>query len=252
MIMPTIFFNQNIRTSLIVIFVTFMYTFVVIALPIVYSANLHKTTAPDHLSSQFIHPDVTNSQTYKVAVIGDSTALGQGTGSVQGSFSYQYLNQSNLKNIQYDNYAVSGVRINEVIQTQLSFEPVDLVFVSVGANDVTAFGNRTDFADSVKTLISKLKLLAKKVIWVNIPDFVTVPVLLPPLNLYLSNSAKNFNIAGKSSITNAGFEYINVYDDARRPFQDDPTRLYSEDKYHPSQAGYQIWVELLAKENILP
>lgn len=240
------------KTLFILLFVTFVfiiYTTLILLFPIIYSANLYKTLPTKNSEKSYFEINSSQSKLLRVAVIGDSTAIGQGTNSVEESFSYQYLTQNSKfqdSKIEYSNYAVSGARIQEVIDKQLVFEPVDLIFVSIGANDVTQMTNQKDFENSVSTLTSKLLNLAKNVIWINIPDFVTVPVFLPPLNYLASNRTQSFDkIINEITSKTSQINLIDVYNLAREPFRINPDKYFSKDKFHPSKDGYQIWVELI-------
>lgn len=231
------------------ILILIVYTIFVVLFPIIYSANLYKTLPTKNSEKSYFEINSSQSKLLRVAVIGDSTAIGQGTNSVEESFSYQYLVQNSKfqdSKIEYSNYAVSGARIQEVIDKQLVFEPVDLIFVSIGANDVTQMTNQKDFENSVSTLTSKLLNLAKNVIWINIPDFVTVPVFLPPLNYLASNRTQSFDkIINEITSKTSQINLIDVYNLAREPFRINPDKYFSKDKFHPSKDGYQIWVELI-------
>ena len=228
-----------------------LYLLVITLLPIVYSAQLFKTQPPKNSSPVELEINSNQVKTLNVAVIGDSTAIGQGTDSIQESFSYQYLLQSNsLRNlkIKYTNYAETGARIKDILDKQLIFEPVDLVFVSIGANDVTHLTAQKDFESSVASLTSKLQNLAKQVIWINIPDFISVPVFWPPLNYLTSNQAQKLNTITQKQVSKFNqIKIIDVYELARQPFLDNPDKYFSKDKFHPSKDGYQIWVDLITK-----
>ena len=240
------------KTLFILLFVAFVfiiYTAFILLFPIIYSANLYKTIPTKNTEKSYFEINSSQSKLLRVAVIGDSTAIGQGTSSVQESFSYQYLVQNSKfqdYKIEYTNYAVSGVRIKEVIDKQLVFEPVDLIFVSIGANDVTQMTSQNDFQNSVATLTGKLQTLAKNVIWINIPDFVTVPVFLPPLNYLASNRTQSFDkIIQNTTSKTSQINLIDVYNLAREPFRINPDKYFSKDKFHPSKDGYKIWVDLI-------
>jgi lysophospholipase L1-like esterase len=241
---------SHLKTSALILFSIGLYLILTLVFPYIYSGYLFKTTPPAKLGTELIRSDSTNTKKYAIAAIGDSTALGQGSDSVHHSFSYQYTEKYlSDPNIEYTNYAVSGARVNDVIAQQLNFEKVDLVFVSIGANDVTGMTTVAEYQKSVTILATKLQALAPKVIWLNIPDFITVPVLLPPLREYLSYQSKNLNDSTREIIESHGCSLINVYDGARDDFMQNQSVLYSRDKYHPSAEGYGIWVELIKTKN---
>jgi lysophospholipase L1-like esterase len=228
-----------------------LYFGLILAYPFAYAGYLSPTTAPASLGHQMISGSGQGS--LKVTVIGDSTALGQGSSSQLDSFSYQYVQKylsSKYQQIDYINYSTSGNKISDVVNNQLSevqSDSPDLVFVSIGANDVTALTDKNTFASEEETIINSLKNLKSKVIWMSIPDFVTSPILLPPLNTFLSNQASQFNQITKDSLSGTGFSYVDVFDSTRQPFIDMPDKYFAKDKYHPSQDGYSLWVEQINK-----
>ena len=188
---------------------------------------------------------------FRSVVIGDSTALGQGTDSVKKSFGYQYLeSKKELKNQNwsFENRAISGAKISEVLERQMDFEPVDLVMVSIGANDVTGNTKPTDFEKSAINLANKLKTQAKQVIWLNLPDFVTSPILLPPLNYYLSQKERELNKILENIVPKAGYQLVDVYNQAREPYAKEPDLHFGADKYHPSELGYAVWVKIIQRK----
>ncbi len=231
-------------------FIIVIYTLAIPIWPMFWASYYSPTFPPSNpgVINHITHPD--QKSIFRVVVIGDSTAIGQGTNSVLESFGYQYLlANSSLKNQNwsFENRAKSGVKINYVIDQQLDFEPVDLVMVSIGANDVTGGTKSAEFRASAEDLAKKLKSLSKQVIWLNIPDFVTSPILLPPLNYILSSRAKTINQILDSVVPQAGHQLIDVYNGAREPFKRDPDRFFGADKYHPSVYGYGVWAKVIEK-----
>ena len=229
-----------------------VYLIGVLAFAYVYGLNVYPTTPPQSLSSLVIK-DNSGDKKLKVAVIGDSTALGQGTGSQTKSFSYQYTDKylsEKYDQISYINFAVSGNKVVDVIDNQLNkltaLQP-DLVFVAIGANDVTGRTDKNIFKSQIETVVNFLQNLDTKVIWVSIPDFITSPILLPPLNWFLSSKAGEFDQIIKDSLKQSKFVYVDVFDSTRQPFLDEQNKMFSRDKYHPSSDGYSLWVEQINK-----
>jgi lysophospholipase L1-like esterase len=243
------------KTIFLILFVILF----LLAFPFLWARVLNKTESPKLDNPQFIFSpknleknQLTFEKPLEVAVIGDSTAIGQGADSVKNSFSYQYLDNfaKNNRQIEYSNFAVSGSRIDQVLESQVNKIPktVDLIFISVGANDVTAIFSENQFEDKVKQLIQKLKNFNALVVWLSIPDFITVPILLPPLNYFLSLRAKTFNAIIKTFIIQEkDFVYIDIYNETRQEFKNNPKTMFSKDKYHPSKDGYKLWAEIINK-----
>ena len=227
-----------------------IYGLIVIVWPLFWARLYSPTKPPISPGVIYNFPNPNQKSIFRAVVIGDSTALGQGSDDVKKSFGYQYLlTKLELKtqNWSFENRAVSGVKIAEVLDNQLGFEPVDLVMISIGANDITGLTKPEEFRKSVKMLIGRLKTLAKQVIWLNIPDFVTSPILLLPLNYILSQRELELNAILKNIVPKASYQLIDVYNEAREPFAKDPKLHFGVDGYHPSAAGYGVWVGVIQK-----
>jgi lysophospholipase L1-like esterase len=229
-----------------------VYLIGVLAFPYVYALNVYPTTPPQS-SGELVLKSNSGDKKLKVAVIGDSTALGQGTGSQTKSFSYKYADRylfGKYDQISYINYAVSGNKAVDIIDNQLSkltaLQP-DLVFIAIGANDVTGGNDKNIFKSQIETIINFLQKLDAKVIWVSIPDFIISPILLPPLNWFLSSRAGEFNQIIKDNLKQSELIYVDVFDSTRQPFLDEQNKMFSTDKYHPSADGYGLWVEQINK-----
>ena len=244
------------RTTILVLILTLLYTIFLFLYPFAWARVFFRTYPPQKINAQIINKNIQNLQNQKplkAVVIGDSTALGQGTDSVLDSFGYQYLDTFAQKQplIEFTNFAVSGTRIEQVLDNQISQIPssVDLIFVSVGSNDVTALISKKDFELKVDQLAQKLSLYKAQVVWLSIPDFVTVPTLWQPLNFFLSQRAKNFNTSTKNilreKIKEKGFIYVDIYNGTRQEFRNNPKKMFAKDNYHPSKEGYKLWAEII-------
>ena len=248
------------KGTAIVFAILFLYLVFTLALPLVYSRYLYKTEPPTNLVNIDLPQDLNsgemaNNKTLKIAVIGDSTALGQGTESVKQSFSYQYAQKyltPKYNQINYSNFAITGSTIEQLLDRQignLDNQNFDLIFVSIGSNDVisTKIDNSL-YSQNIQKLLEKLQTTKAKIIWLSIPDFITSPVLLPPLSTYLSNRARDLNQETRQVLDKANLKLVDVFDRTRQPFIDDANKYFSKDKYHPSLDGYSTWAESIYTE----
>lgn len=244
-------FLESKKIVVFTLILIFIYTVFIFLYPLLWARTFFKTQPPQDIGRQIIHKNIPNSEIknpLKAVVIGDSTALGQGTDSVLDSFSYQYLNNfTDLSSVEYTNFAVSGNRVDQVLENQLALIPsaVDLIFVSIGANDVTALIFKKTFELKVNQLAQKLSEFNAQIIWLNIPDFVTVPTLLQPLNYFLSQRAKTFNVSIKKAADDKNFILVNIFDGTRQKFAKNPKAMFARDNYHPSKEGYKLWSEVI-------
>lgn len=237
----------------LILLISFLYCSLSIIYPYLYSGVFNKNIVPNNVENLQIVGEMSSYKNLNVAVIGDSTALGVGTDSVLETFSYQFLNlnKSKFSNISYFNFGKNGATSQGLVDAEiekLSKGNFDIVFVSIGANDVTARVSTETYKNHIETIANYLeKLKIDKVIWLSIPDFITSPILLPPLSNYLSSKAKELNEVSKPIITGKGFSYIDVYDSTRDLFLKDKSS-FSKDGYHPSKTGYGNWAGTIDKQ----
>jgi lysophospholipase L1-like esterase len=251
--MASVTVKKLLKFSAILTILVALYFSLAITFPFVFAQYIFPAPHPTDSNQTIVFSEVSQRPSLKVAVLGDSTALGQGTDSVEQSFSFQYIEKyisPTQKNIQYRNFAVSGVKTQSALESQLpkilQFQP-DLLFVSVGANDVTGLSWEKVFVEQFTKLADAIAGMQIKVIWMSIPDFITSPILLPPLNNYLSSTANRYNQLGKKIVLDQGFYYVDVFDSTRKEFLDNTSLYFSRDKFHPSKAGYALWVREIDK-----
>jgi lysophospholipase L1-like esterase len=228
-----------------------VYFISIVAFPLIYSRNI----SPTHPQKNPGLISVGNgNQKIKVAVIGDSTAAGQGADTFYDNFSLKYLKKLDQQKYSFDyqNFAVGGSKVEDVLKEQVAqlveYKP-DLVIVSIGANDVTSTISNQDYQTKIAELIKFLEALNTKVLWLNIPDFITSPVLLPPLNLFFSRRTDDFNQILASQIKDKSkFTLVDVFNKARDDFWNKEKKSFSADGYHPSSNGYETWSKFMYQE----
>ena len=229
----------------------FSYMIFVFLYPWAWTKKIKKTLTPEKSDIMNLHfKNASNKRSkLKVAVIGDSTALGQGADSVEGSFSYIYIQEvlsQKYSRIKYLNLGVSGARSIDVIRDQLDeavkFKP-DLIFISVGANDVTLNTSDEEFGKNIQKITQKSLETGAEIIWINIPDFSTSPILLPPLNMYFSNKSRQLNIVLDSVLSKTSVCLVDINKKAKKVFLSQLDKYFSQDMFHPSYEGYRYWVE---------
>ena len=253
--------KNNFTILLTIVTIIVVYIIILVIFPYVYAIKLQVTMAPENFGKQILtrkgegqQPE-TNHPAFKIAVIGDSTAAGQGTDSIKESVAWQYTEKYILKKypkVEYTSFAKVGSRVEDITPVQLEEllkNDYDLIFVSTGANNVTDFKSNNDsYNKSVQALTDKLVATKSKIIWLSIPDFITSPILLPPLNIFLSNRTREFNQQTTDILKKHNIKLVDTYNKAREPFARDQNKYFSKDKYHPSKDGYALWVEVINED----
>jgi lysophospholipase L1-like esterase len=140
---------------------------------------------------------------------------------------------------------VSGDRVADVVGEQLpgvaALEP-DVVFVSVGANDVTHLTSRDDFADRCRQLVGGLPDGAA-VVLLGVPDMGAIPRLAQPLRAAAGFRGRQLDEVVRAVAREVGATYVPIAAMTGPAFRREPGRMFAADEYHPSAAGYRLWAD---------
>jgi lysophospholipase L1-like esterase len=194
-------------------------------------------------------PSGPGAEPLRVTWIGDSTAAGVGASSAEGSVSRQVgrrLADELGRPIDLQVVAVSGARVDDVVREQLALvDPdADAVFVSIGANDTTHLTSTGDFAASYRAMLEGLPAGAA-VIALGVPDIGSVTRLAQPLRAIAGWRGAAYDAIGAEEAARAGATRVDIAAGTGPAFRADPDRLLAADHYHPSDAGYGVWTEVI-------
>lgn len=188
----------------------------------------------------------------RVVWLGDSTSTGVGSPRLTGSMAHRVATMRHdaaLLTI----LGVSGAQVHEVVDDQLPdlLERVadgdvpDVVYVSIGANDVTALTRRPTFRDQYGTMIDGIESAVPdaEVVLVGIPDMGTAPRLPVPLRQIAGVRAAQLDDVIGDLADGAGLHHVDLAGRTSRTFSSDPGRYFSLDDFHPSPEGHRVWAE---------
>jgi lysophospholipase L1-like esterase len=119
-----------------------------------------------------------------------------------------------------------------------------LVTLGVGTNDLIRGVNIEQFASNYEKIVKRLKEgEGTSVILMNIPDISSMPIVPS----YMRDAAKRhvviFNQRIEGIAKRQNLTVIDLYGSSR-DFTSHP-EFFSEDGFHPSDAGYEFWAELM-------
>ncbi|MBA3757304.1 SGNH/GDSL hydrolase family protein [Candidatus Saccharibacteria bacterium] len=182
-------------------------------------------------------------------VLGDSTSAGQGgnytTGIAQSSA--EYLAKSNT--VTFYNFSVSGARINDVLNKQWpkaeSLKP-NVVLVSAGANDVTGRTSLKKVSIDFDKLINKIieANCDSKIVLTGSPDMGSIPRLVQPLRALAGTRSESLNKVVDKLVKKYEIIRAPIAEKTGPAFRKDRF-LFAIDKFHPNDAGYQVWIPVL-------
>lgn len=189
---------------------------------------------------------------YRFVVLGDSTAVGQGARVQTDNFSCQYAQLVLAKKheaVQVYNLAVSGAKTADVLAKQvevaIALEP-DLIMVSMGANDVTNLVDAETFKRNYTMVLQQLTRTNAQIVLLNIPAFSTSLLLWEPYRSAAHWQAGNFNQI-IAAIAEPTMVVVDIYRGTEPDFRRFPKLNFSQDRFHPSSAGYSVWTRVIAQ-----
>jgi lysophospholipase L1-like esterase len=182
-------------------------------------------------------------------VLGDSTAAGLGADDADGSYAAELSRKlgDDGYRVEMTGLGVSGARTADVLADQVpraEKERPDLVFVGIGANDVTHLTNLSDVRASMSEIVTRLKATGAKVVIAGAPDMRAAAWQEPLRSL---SGWRGRQVAG--AIAEAGraqgVPVVPLAELTYSAFAADPERNNSSDLFHPSAAGYAVWARAI-------
>jgi lysophospholipase L1-like esterase len=182
----------------------------------------------------------------RVLWLGDSTAAGVGASGVDGALPRQVARGSG-RPVDLTVLAVSGDRIANVAEEQLPkvaalAEQPELVFISVGANDVTHLTGPVEFGRTYGRVLDGLPAGAH-VVLLGVPDMGSPPRLLQPLRALTGARAGYIDDVVRRLARDHGATYVDIAGRTGPSFRADPDRYFAADGYHPNDEGYALWTK---------
>ena len=182
----------------------------------------------------------------RVVWLGDSTASGVGASAATTSLPHRVATALD-RPVDLRVLAVSGDRIDDVVADQLpAVGRADLVFVSVGANDVTHLTTRGDFGRAYRRLLDGLPPAASVVV-LGVPDMGSPPRLAQPLRAVAGLRGRQLAGVIRSTAEQGGATFVDIAGATGPSFRHDPGRYFADDGYHPSDDGYRLWAEAVVR-----
>ncbi|MBW3615117.1 MAG: SGNH/GDSL hydrolase family protein [Actinobacteria bacterium] len=198
--------------------------------------------------------------------LGDSTAVGVGAETGDGTVATMVARARGERVVML---AESGATVGEVLDDQLAgvaaHDP-DVVYVSVGANDVTGLTSAEDFRRDYSRLLDALAgpgaraapqsgehragaapqsgEHSLRVVALGVPDMGAPPRLRQPLRALAGLRGRQLDgVIREVTRAYPNVTYVDIAGPTGGPFRRHPRRYFSPDHYHPSAAGYDLWAD---------
>lgn len=184
------------------------------------------------------------------AVLGDSTAVGQGGQYDKGiAVETAHFLANKGYRVRMHNFAVSGSRVADVLHKQATpaadIRP-DVVLLAVGANDVTHLSRLSDVRRDMLQIIHKLQAAnpTVKIIMTGSPEMGSVPRFVQPTKWLAKVRTKSINNVFDQIAREKGALRAPIAETTGPIFMKHP-ELFASDKFHPLDAGYAVWLPVL-------
>jgi lysophospholipase L1-like esterase len=182
-------------------------------------------------------------------VLGDSTAAGLGASSPDNAYasvlSRRLADDGWL--VELDAFGLSGARIKDVLDDQvpraLAAEP-DLVFVGIGANDVTHLTSLSDIERDFGAVVDRLSRSGAALAVAGPPD-MRADAWLEPLRSLAGWRGRQVASTMRAVAEDRGVPVVPLAELAGPYFASNPEDAYGGDEFHPGDGGYRAWADAI-------
>ena len=183
-------------------------------------------------------------QPVRLAMAGDSSALGLGAGSTEatpGAVVARELAELTGRAVELQVVATVGAEstyLDVQLDELLAGPPPDVVVILVGANDVTHRVKPTVAVRALEAAVRRLREEGCEVVVGTCPDLGTIEPIAPPLRHLARTWSRRLAAAQTIAVVEAGGRSVSLGDLLGAEFAARPRELFSSDRFHPSAAGY--------------
>jgi lysophospholipase L1-like esterase len=185
----------------------------------------------------------------RIAVLGDSLALGTGASRADGGFIFRAFRSvlAQHPGSRIDNVAIGGATVADVVRLEvdrLRGTRYTSAIVCAGSNDVVRGTPREAFASAYERLLARLArtVSAKRTICCGVPDVSVSPIFAGERAETLAIAQRD-NETVRAAAHAAGAVFVDLF--ALTHAVRDPQRFLSGDRFHPSDAGYTMLANAL-------
>ena len=186
----------------------------------------------------------------RLVVLGDSTAAGIGVDDPADAYPAllaRRLAAAADRRVELTALGIAGARVADVATEQAPaaarLDP-DLVFVGIGANDVTHLTSLSDVRSGIAAAIDALSEAGATVVVAGPPD-MRVPVWHQPLRQLSYLRGRQVEGAVEDAARERGVPVVELAQETGPFFAADPEAHFSEDGFHPGPLGYERWADAI-------
>jgi lysophospholipase L1-like esterase len=181
----------------------------------------------------------------RLLMLGDSTAAGLGVDRTEETVGGRLseLIASTGRQVRLDSVAVSGSRVADLgpqVSRALVRGAPDIAVVLIGSNDATHFTPLDELERNMGEAVRRLRDAGSEVVVGTCPDLGAARNFAQPLRELVAWAGRRVAMASEQATVSSGGVAVDLAARTGAVFRADPGTL-SEDEYHPSADGYQLW-----------
>ncbi|HET7400059.1 MAG TPA: SGNH/GDSL hydrolase family protein [Intrasporangium sp.] len=182
---------------------------------------------------------------WELLLVGDSTAKGMGVEHAHQTIGATIANgvaAFSGRPVHLTNVAVIGAESldlgRQVAEALEQVPEPDIAVVLIGANDVTHRINTAVAVRHLEMAVRRLRDAGCEVVVGTCPDLGALEPIAQPLRLLARRWSRDLAAAQTVAVVEAGGRAVSVGDLLGEDFAGAPTVMFSQDRFHPSPAGY--------------
>lgn len=187
-----------------------------------------------------------------VIALGDSLALGTGASAPRNGFIFRAFLRVRERHpgSRIDSYAIGGSTASDVLRLQvprLARARADAVVICVGGNDVARRVDAARFAQTYGKLVARVRALQPHaaIVCCGVPDVGLSPLFIGLDHTAVSRLAHEDDAAVRAIARRAHATFADLRA-ATQHARGNVNRYFSDDRFHPSDAGYAELADVLA------
>jgi len=181
----------------------------------------------------------------RIVVLGDSTAAGLGVDYPHETIGATIANgvaAFSGRPVEVTNVAVVGAEspgLDSQLDRALAETPsADVALLLIGANDVTHRIDRSVAVRHLEMTVRRLRESGAEVVVGTCPDLGAVESVPQPLRWLARRWSRDLAAAQTVAVVEAGGRAVSIGDMLGPVFSAEPETMFSQDRFHPSPAGY--------------
>jgi acyl-CoA thioesterase I len=179
--------------------------------------------------------------------LGDSSGVGVGARD-GGYVAHLYNELSALRpGSRLLNLCGSGATSARVLAQQVPRVPRDVgvVTLGVGVNDLHRRVPAEEFGERLEAIVRGLRTrTVAPIVVTNLPDLSLAPIVPLYLRPLVAYQVRAYNQVIAEIVARHRLTLVDAYTPSRRELPEHP-EFFSEDGFHPSDAGYRFWASLM-------